>query len=67
MFQIPFQLNTSLIIFKYNPPKIPIIYTTIDFVMPKLQLETDTVDYRRYKHPNNIPYLSYNDQLHSQK
>ena len=67
MFQLPFQLNTSLIIFKYKTPIIPNIHTTIDFVMPKLQIETDTVDYRKYKLPDNIPYLSYNDQLHSQK
>ena len=67
MFQLPFQLNTSLIICKYNTPNISNIYTKIDFVMPKLQLETDTVDYRKYKLPNNIPYLSYNDKLHSQK
>ena len=66
MFQIPFKLDNYVLIYKYN--NIPKFSSTLDLIMPNLKTSiTIRNNYIMYKKQTSVPYLSYDDDLHSQK
>ena len=68
MFQSTFQLNNSGLIFQQcKMLKIQSLSNLI--IIPKLKTAIVVNNYQIYKKKtlSNIPYLSYDDHLHSQK
>ena len=69
MFQSTFQLNNSALTIQEYKYKILNFPPISNLIIPKLKTAIVVNNYQIYKKKtlSNIPYLSYDDHLHSQK